>query len=245
MRLQVCPNGARTPAEHPALSSDPSKLAADVAACVEFGTRSVHVHPKDGDGRDSLEPEHVSRWLRILRSACPDIELGVTTGAWSAPDPAERRALIGGWQDLPDVASVNWHEDGAEQVAQLLLSRGIGVEAGIWTRAAAEQWSASPLAENCARVLVEVQDIPAEETPEEARAIVGVILAAHPGASVLLHGEERSAWAALALARELGMDTRIGLEDTLRLPDGSLAASNAQLVEACADYPALPRTTRR
>ena len=48
---------------------------------------------------------------------------------------------------------------------------------------------------------------------------------------VLLHGEGASAWPALRLAIELGLDTRIGLEDTLVLPDGRIASGNAELVD--------------
>ncbi|MCG7308128.1 3-keto-5-aminohexanoate cleavage protein [Brachybacterium sp. ACRRE] len=240
MLLQVCPNGARTPDEHPALSAEPSVIAADVAASVQVseatthvGVGSVHVHPKDPDGCDSLASEHVDRWIRAFRGACPHVELGVTTGAWSASDPAERCALIGEWQELPDIASVNWHEDGAEDVAGLLLSRGIGVEAGIWTLEAAERWAVSPLAGRCTRVLVEIQDIPGDQVLAEARAILGIIRSARPASSILLHGEERSAWPAFEIARGLRLDTRIGLEDTLALPDGAVAASNAQLVDLC------------
>ncbi|MEV0837988.1 3-keto-5-aminohexanoate cleavage protein [Actinocatenispora sera] len=47
---------------------------------------------------------------------------------------------------------------------------------------------------------------------------------------VLLPGEDGGAWPVLRLALRRGLDTRIGLEDTLRLPDGSIAADNAALV---------------
>ncbi len=50
---------------------------------------------------------------------------------------------------------------------------------------------------------------------------------------MLLHGEDGGAWPVLRLAGGLGLDTRVGLEDVLVLPDGSAAASNAQLV-SCA-----------
>ena len=45
-----------------------------------------------------------------------------------------------------------------------------------------------------------------------------------------LHGELRSAWPAFTLAVELELDSRIGLEDTLSLPDGRTAPDNATLV---------------
>ena len=48
----------------------------------------------------------------------------------------------------------------------------------------------------------------------------------------LLHGLGHCAWRLVELAARLGYDTRTGFKDTLRLPDGSFAESNAQLVRA-------------
>ncbi|MFE2751947.1 3-keto-5-aminohexanoate cleavage protein [Actinosynnema sp. NPDC059335] len=50
------------------------------------------------------------------------------------------------------------------------------------------------------------------------------------GVPILLHGEDDSAWPVLDYASARGLDTRIGLEDTLALRDGRVAAGNAQLV---------------
>jgi hypothetical protein len=52
---------------------------------------------------------------------------------------------------------------------------------------------------------------------------------------LLLHGEGAGAWPVLRLAGERGLDTRIGLEDTLLLPDGSPAPDNEALVAAAVD----------
>jgi hypothetical protein len=52
------------------------------------------------------------------------------------------------------------------------------------------------------------------------------------GRPVLLHGEDGGAWPVLRLAGRLGLATRIGAEDTLFLPNGERAASNAELVRA-------------
>jgi uncharacterized protein (DUF849 family) len=51
-------------------------------------------------------------------------------------------------------------------------------------------------------------------------------------APLLLHGLGSSAWPALRAAGRLGLDTRVGLEDVLTLPDGSPARDNADLVAA-------------
>ena len=62
---------------------------------------------------------------------------------------------------------------------------------------------------------------------------VDTLLAALAGLSpILLHGQDAVAWPVLRRAQALGLDTRIGLEDTLTLPDGSPAPDNASLVRA-------------
>jgi uncharacterized protein (DUF849 family) len=90
----------------------------------------------------------------------------VTTGLWAVPDEKQRLSAVKAWTELPDFASVNWHEPGADELADVLLTRGVGVEAG------------------------------------------------------LFHAGRR------------GVQARIGLEDTLHLPDGATAPGNAELVAA-------------
>ena len=58
------------------------------------------------------------------------------------------------------------------------------------------------------------------------------MLAAGSPAPVLLHGLDESCWPLLEHAGVRGVQTRIGMEDTLRLPDGSTASDNAALVSA-------------
>jgi uncharacterized protein (DUF849 family) len=159
------------------------------------------------------------------------VPLGVTTGAWSTPDAASRLKLIESWTELPDFASVNWHEDGADEVATLLHERGVGVEAGIWHMQGAHAWLASSLRGVCIRVLIEVQDIPPGAVEREALSLCTFVREASETLPILLHGEERSAWPALRLAARWGLETRIGLEDTVELPDGTVARGNAELVE--------------
>jgi uncharacterized protein (DUF849 family) len=156
----------------------------------------------------------------------------VTTGAWAAPDPQKRLDAVRSWEVLPDFASVNWHEDGADAVGQALLDRGVGVEAGIWHTAGLESWAASPLRSRCLRVLVELPDLAdPDEVGRRADFLLSAVARHEPHVPVLLHGEGASAWPVLGRAIELGLDTRIGLEDTLLLPDGRVASGNAELVD--------------
>lgn len=230
--LKACLNGVRRKDQHPAIPCTPAEIAADAAACRDAGAAAVHVHAKDANGFDSLLAGAVDPVVAAIRARCPDLPVGVTTGAWALTDPAARCAAINEWTELPDFASVNWHEDGAAEVAETLLARGIGVEAGLWNEAAALSWSGSPLHRECFRVLLELPGgVAGTEVEEQAVRMLAQVRVA--GArDVLLHGEDSSAWPVLDLAAARGVAARIGLEDTLRMPDGLLAASNAELVAA-------------
>ena len=49
---------------------------------------------------------------------------------------------------------------------------------------------------------------------------------------LLVHGEDESCWPALRYALAHGHGIRVGLEDTLELPDGSQAPDNPALIRA-------------
>lgn len=162
-------------------------------------------------------------------------------GAWAEPGPAARAARVRDWTALPDFASVNWHEPGAEELAGVLLDLGVGVEAGLWSGTdGPARFAASPLGPRVLRVLAEVTDPAADTAEASARALPAAIGDAH-GRPVLLHGVEAGTWPVLRLAGRLGLATRAGLEDTLLLPDGERALSNAQLVRAALRLHAMPQ----
>ncbi|MFD5132711.1 3-keto-5-aminohexanoate cleavage protein [Streptomyces olindensis] len=227
--VQVCLNGPRTAADGTAVPLTPESMADSAAAAVAAGATDVHVHPKTPCGRDTLSPRVLAETLAAIRARV-SVPVGVTTGAWAEPDPAARLDRIRSWTVLPDHASVNWHEPGAEQVAAELLGLGVGVEAGIWSGTdAAERFAVSPLGPKVLRVLAEVTDPDPSSAAASAQALLSDLGAAH-GRPVLLHGEDGGAWPVLRLAGRLGLATRIGLEDVLVLPDGRPAGSNAELV---------------
>lgn len=229
--VQVCLNGSRGAGDGTAVPLTPSTLARSAAEAVAAGATDVHVHPKSPCGQDSLSARVLAPVLIALRDRLR-VPVGVTTGAWAEPDPAARVARVHDWTVLPDHASVNWHEPGAEEVAAALLERGVGVEAGIWSGTdGAARFAASPLGPRVLRVLAEVTDPDPDGAVTTARALLAELGPAH-GRPVLLHGEDGGAWPVLRLAGRLGLAARIGLEDTLFLPDGERAASNADLVGA-------------
>ena len=170
-----------------------------------------------------------------MRAAIP-APVGVTTGLWAVGgDAARRMSLVGRWAgpDRPDFASVNLSEPGAAELAALLASLGISVEAGIWTPDDADRL-AGTFGGEVLRILVE----PHDRTPDGAVALAAAIEAALDrhglAAPRLHHGYGPATWSVLRAGLRLGRDIRVGLEDTVVLPDGRPASGNRELVEAAA-----------
>jgi uncharacterized protein (DUF849 family) len=227
--VKACINGARTPDQHSNLPVTPDQLAAAAVAAHEAGAQAVHMHPKTPDGKDSLDPDVVAAAVTAVRAAAPGLPLGVTTGFWALPDPDARREAVEGWTVLPDFASLNWHEPGSPELADVLLGKGLGVEIGLFHLEAAASWAESKMVQHAMRVMIELQG---HEDVSVADAMLERIAAAGTPAPVLLHGLDESCWPLLKHAGVCGVQTRIGMEDTLMLPDGSVTPDNAALVSA-------------
>nr|WP_116711534.1 3-keto-5-aminohexanoate cleavage protein [Actinomycetospora cinnamomea] len=247
--LQCCLNGARPAGAYPAVPMSPRHLARDARAVSALGVHSVHVHPRDRDGRESLDPPTVGAVTHAIRAAAPRTEIGVTTARWVEPDPLTRIDIIGQWGRLPaharpDVASVNVHERGWQRVCAALVAAGIGVELGVWTCGDAVQLRQAGLPPGTIRVLAEVTVTDPEIALIEAMRILDA-LGPLP-APILLHGEDAGAWPVLAHAQRLNLDTRIGFEDTLEGPERARrATSNEQLVRYALDKAATPQRADR
>jgi uncharacterized protein (DUF849 family) len=234
MRLQACLNGGRPLRFHPAVPVTADALARDAVAVRKAGAESLHFHPRNGLGRESLAGPDVASAIAAVRAAVPGLPLGISTGCWIPPGGTARLVPMRGWTVLPDYVSVNVHEPEAEAIVALMQARSIGVEAGIWTEAAARRFVGSRLPRYSMRVLVEMSAPDATTAANEAEAILDVLEGAGVKLPVLLHGEGGSAWPMVRLAAERGLATRIGLEDCRELPGGVVAASNAALVAEAA-----------
>jgi uncharacterized protein (DUF849 family) len=240
MLIKACLNGSRAPGAHPALPLSPGELASAARDAVAAGAGALHIHPRRDDGRQSFEPVDVAAALAAVRAASPGIAVGVTTIAAAEPDVARRLALVGAWDTLPDFASVNFSEPGAAELCAVLLAKGIEIEAGLMVPDDARALIESELAGRCLRLLLEPDEPETAAALTTVRAIEALLDDAGVRVPRLLHGVETTAWPLLDKALRRGYDTRIGLEDTLAMPDGSLASDNAQLVEEArrraADY---------
>lgn len=227
--LQAALNGGVRRDQHGGVPTSADALAADFRACIEVGVSHFHVHPRDGIGHESLEWADVSAVLDVVPSGAV---MGVSTAEWIEPDSSRRRSAIRSWTGRLASASVNLGEPGSLQLMRLLVDKGIGIEAGIWTVGDVDVLARSGLAERLLRVLVEPFAARMGDALSQVAELHDALDAAGVGAPRLQHGDGDATWLLLEDALRRGIDTRIGLEDTLRLPDGRLAEGNLELVLA-------------
>ncbi|MGC4105230.1 MAG: 3-keto-5-aminohexanoate cleavage protein [Thermomicrobiales bacterium] len=232
--VQAALNGVTTRDTHPAAPMTPDDFVRDAAAVAAAGAGAIHLHPRDPEGRETLDPTIVNDLVARVKAAS-GLPAGVSTGAWIEPDIARRLACIRAWT-APDYASVNLSEADALQTMDALLTAGVSIEAGLATAEDVELLAASGYADRVTHILVEPFD---EDHDGDVAAILSTAHAIHAAldhhgitAPRLQHGNGPAAWPLLRDAIARGLDTRIGLEDTVVADDGTPATSNATLIAA-------------
>jgi uncharacterized protein (DUF849 family)/ribosomal protein S18 acetylase RimI-like enzyme len=201
---------------------------------VNAGARSLHLHPYDDQGRETLAPQWCAAALRAVRAACPGVPISLTTFAQVEPDPDKRKLLVASWTELPDLVTANMGEAGILELCDLLLERGIGIEAGLLSLSDARIFVASGIAPRCVRAMVEPLDPEPDDAVAHAAAIEAELAAAGIQLEQVHHGDGIASWAVNRRAVARGHGIRTGLEDTDVLPDGRLASGNGELVAAAA-----------
>jgi uncharacterized protein (DUF849 family) len=227
--LQAALNGDR---DHPATPRTPEELAAQAREAVEAGARSLHLHPYDDHGRQTLEAEPCAAALSAVRAACPGVPVSLSTSAAIEPDPEMRLTLVATWTVLPDLVTANQGEEGILKLCELLVARGVGIEAGLLSLEDARAFVVSGIAPRCVRAMVEPLDADPQDALAHAEAIERALAEGGVGLEQVHHGDGIASWAVNRRAVARGHGIRTGLEDTPLLPDGRVASGNGELVAA-------------
>ena len=237
--LQVTPNGPWGKDVHPEMPVSLGELEADLRACFQAGATGVHLHVRDPEGAETLEPAAVNGTCGMVRDVATNVgvqvEIGLTTGEWIVPDLADRIAMIREWEGV-DCATVNLSEPGFEAVMEAMLDTGVGIDVGLWAPVEMDRLLRSGLLPRAQRVSIELdpgepyflQDEPADL----AQQVNDALDRAGSACPRLTHGMNDWTWPLVEDAFRRGHDTRVGFEDSVVLPDGTRARNNAQLVEA-------------
>jgi len=227
--LQAALNGDRI---HPAAPRNPAAIAEAARAAVDAGAQSVHVHAFDDAGRETLEGAACAKVLRTIRALCPETPISLTTSAAIVGDPEERFSLVEAWEEMPDLVTANQGEPGIAELCELLLSRGVGIEAGLLSIEDARTFVRSGLAGRCRRVLIEPLDADPDAAVQHAATMEDIVLSSGIKLEQVHHGYGIACWAVNRRGLERGYGIRTGLEDITLLPDGTQARDNADLVAA-------------
>jgi uncharacterized protein (DUF849 family) len=216
--------------KHPAVPRRADQIARDTRSAIAAGASSVHVHAFHEDGAETLDGDACARVLRAIRRECPGVPISLTTSAAIVKDPERRLAIISSWTELPDLVTANQGEEGIIPLCELLLSRGVELEAGLLSVEDARKFVTAPGHLRWRRVLVEPLDADPEEAVRHAAEMEEILRARHITLEQVHHGYGVASWAVNQRAIARGHGIRTGLEDVTVLPDGQDAESNAQLV---------------
>jgi uncharacterized protein (DUF849 family) len=199
---------------------------------VDAGAQSVHVHAFDAAGRETLDGAACGKVLQAIRARCPGTPISLTTSATIVGDPDQRIQIVEQWTTMPDLVTANQGERGIVELCELLLARGVGIEAGLLTSEDARAFVRSGLASRCRRVLIEPLDNDPGVAVQHAAQMEEIVASGGITLEQVHHGLDLGCWAVNRRALDRGHGIRTGLEDITLLPDGSPARDNADLVSA-------------
>jgi len=229
--LQAALNGNRV---HLAAPRNPEAIAEAARAAAYAGARSVHIHAFDDDGRETLDGAACAKVLRAVRAVCPLVPISLTTSATIVADPGERFSKVEAWEEMPDLVTANQGEAGIVELCELLLSRGVGIEAGLLNADDAHAFVLSGLAARCRRVLIEPLNLDPEIAVRHAAKMEEIVTSAGIALEQVHHGYGAACWSVNLRGLERGHGIRTGLEDVDVLQNGNPARDNFELVAAAA-----------
>lgn len=240
--IAVAPNGGRrTKADHPALPLTPADLADTAAACLEAGASMIHVHVRKADGAHLLDADAYRDAIRAIRGAVGErMTIQITSEALGLYTPGEQRDVVRAVR--PEAVSLALRElvpDESEEPAfadLLAWAARERVDPQIILYAPDD---ALRLDDMRRRGLVPFDRVsvlyvlgrytPGQtSTPADLLPFLAADMPRFEAWSVCAFGRHEAA--CVTAAALLGGHVRVGFENNLWRPDGSLAADNAELV---------------
>ena len=235
----VAPNGARRGhGDHSALPVTTAETVSTARACQQAGADGLHLHVRDQHGEHSLDQGRYRETLAELRQSVPGLDLQVSTEAAGIFDVASQLQCLEGLQ--PTWASISVREiarapELAERVYGTCSGQGTRVQHILYNQADAAllaRWQAKGIVrqEQVERLYVSGRyETDQEKTPSQLSAWITDNTPSTPWMVCAFGANEHSC---LLNAAELGADIRVGFENSLTDPKGSMWVDNATSVAA-------------
>jgi len=245
--VMAAPNGARRgKADHPRLPMTSSELGAEARSLLEAGASVLHLHVRDARGCHTLDPDAYRAAIAAIRKAVgDDLVVQVTTEAVETYTPDQQMAMV---RELrPEAVSLALRElypEGTADSEAIAFFQWLS-EAGVWPQyilyspRELRRWdrlrrqglfgSEAPF---CLFVLGSYPGRRGGGAWDLQAYLETAECAEFPWAACCFGPGEHDAMCAVAAA---GGHVRLGFENNLWLPDGSLADGNAELIQLFAD----------
>jgi uncharacterized protein (DUF849 family) len=242
--IAVAPNGGRRgKADHPALPLTPDELAAAAAGCLEAGACMIHVHVRDKHGEHLLDADAYRAATAAIRATVGDrLVVQITSESLGVYSPAEQMEVVR--QARPEAVSLalkellpdESHESGLAQFLAWLRRERITPQIILYSPE-----EAITLAVLNARGVIPIDNIPVlyvlgryaaqqRSAPADLLPFLASDMPRFAHWSVCAFGPREAA--CVTAGALFGGHVRVGFENNLWLPDGSLAPDNAALVAA-------------
>ncbi len=221
----------------------PAEIAADVRRCAEAGASLVHIHARDAEGRPTLDTAVFKQTVQRIKHEAPDVIIQLSTGAragrdWEArANPVRLRpemaSFTTGSNNLPGIVYENAPDF-------LLYLAGVFQETGV--KPEIEVFEAGMIANALFLQKKKLLAPPLHfdfvlgapgAMPGTVRNLVFLADSLPSDATWTVAGIGPAEMPLATAAIAMGGHVRVGIEDNLRLPDGTLA-TNAQLVATVA-----------
>ena len=239
----------------PAIPYTPEDYAAEARRAADAGASVLHIHARYPDGRPSYRIEEYRAITQAILDEVPEIVVNYSTGAVGIPieDRVHHITAL-----KPELGALNM---GSMNYAKYSKKRKTLVFDFVFANPFSditfllEKMNEVGVKPECECFdtghignVLPLLDMGLLSTPVQFSLILGVLGGAPPDPTTLAHmatllpsphtweviAISREQWKLVAAAASLGGNVRVGLEDNFYTPDGEMAKSNGDLVEAAA-----------
>lgn len=239
------PNGARkTKADHPTLPISPEELADCAESVLHEGASIMHVHVRDDEGRHSLDVDRYRSATNAIRDRVgDDLVIQITTEACEIYTPEQQMKMV---RELkPEAVSLALKElcpdDESEGVAKEFFARlreeGVMVQYILYSpdevTRFVELQNKGVIPDKRPFVLY-VLGRYSDDLTGDPRDLESFAAVASDDTEWAVCCFGRTEQAAASLASAMNGHARVGFENNLLAPDGSVASDNAVLVRLAA-----------
>lgn len=245
--IMVAPNGARkTTADHPAIPVTIDRLVEVASDCFDAGARAMHFHVRDEDQLHVLDAGLYKEAIAALKQTVPDLHLQMTTESVGRYSPDDMRKVteevmcegvsIGIIEMIPDGQIT----DEIIRFYQMLVASDIRVQHICYY----------PEHISLLSRLLEKAQLPREELwvlftighysgrisdPHTIPQFVQTLKDENINADWGVCAFDKEEESCLKKAITLGGSVRVGFENSMVMPDGSIASDNTEKVRLAAE----------